>query len=378
MYKAPIYAEKEILRILLEDGNSVYFRSKLQGYGLIDSDFDAKDQISISPVKDEKKKSEEWVKKYPDCSRRIFGYWKESLLKRKLITKLRSKGKKPVYYSITPLGIAYLCKELAKLEERQAKRILELLGLFYSFQAYKESYWSDVLVEFDFSKAWEKVSVTVLPSKLFDELRKVCTFIKIESDKDDYVIRCDYPLKKEMFCPMEKYTILNEDAKTKFYAQVREMQKSNPDIEPTYSDIFCDFDEFSQNRDIQWPVSEPVFYYRISMFILYAFHFNLVKNHLDSFDEKFAYELENKGELKGKKLKTVFGEYSKLGLYEYGVLEVANQFANHLDSVLGSNLDDIKQLTQTLSMFEKGIPEMPTYIETAKSKPLQKKKRKNA
>ena len=359
MYKLAINAEKSILLRLVELGNPVHFQSKLQGYGLSDSDFDLK-------------------KEKTNCSRRIFGYWKESLLKRKLIKKLNSRGKKPVYYSITPLGISYLCRELPSLELYQAKRILEVLGLFYSFQNNKDTYLSELLTEFDFSKAWEKVSVAVDPIQLFEELRKVCTFVKIEPDRDDHVIRCDYPLKKEMNCPMEKYTILNDDAKTKFYDQIKEKQKSNPDIEVVNSDIFCDYDEFSQNIDVQWPVSEAVFYHRISMFMLYAFHFNLVKHHLDIFDARFSHELDKKGELKGKKIKKVYEEFNKLGLYEYGVLQVVEQFANHLNFVLGSNLDDIDQLSRTITMFEKGIPETPLYISTAKNKKNQFRHRPKA
>lgn len=355
LYRSPIYAERECLQILLEYGKPIKFKNQIQGLGCNESFFDEKYE-----------KNGKFVKKFPNCSRRIFGYRKNSLLKRKLIMKLRYRGKRTSYYSITPLGISYLCAELPELSERQASQILTNLKFFYESKPFGRNWVYEIGVEFDFSKVWDKLMKVIEERKLYDELHKVCKMVSIFPHPRGFTVTCSYLLLHTM-CPIQQYLILNDDEMQKIHAEIKKVKKKNPSIISLFTDIYGVFSEFNQKQSTQNEMDMAGFQYWISLFILYALHFNLVKTHSDNFNYMLSKELENKSEVKGAKIKKIYHELNKTGLYEYDVLEVARQFANHLKSVMEQNLGELDILENTLERYQSGSDqEIPIRIETAK------------
>jgi len=109
MYRDRRESIMSILCLLLEKSEKVSYRRKLQGYGLYDSQFD---------------------KFSPECTRRIFNHSKNELLEKKYITKLKTRGEQKQYYSITPLGICYLCS-ISEVDKHQYIKMLDFLKFFY-------------------------------------------------------------------------------------------------------------------------------------------------------------------------------------------------------------------------------------------------------
>ena len=108
MYRSRIDSISLVLKTLLEKSEKVVYHS-VQGYGLYDSQFDTIQS---------------------GCTRRIFNNVKNELIKNKFITKLKSKGRQKNYYTITPLGIVYLCS-ISKIDIRQYMKMYEFLEFFY-------------------------------------------------------------------------------------------------------------------------------------------------------------------------------------------------------------------------------------------------------
>jgi hypothetical protein len=103
--------EIKALTALLEKSDDVKYKKRLQGYGLRSSDFDSKDkEIAVT--------------------RRRFDDHKDVMLKSKLIMRLKTKGKKEQYYSITPVGIAYLLSK-QKPDIQQVGNVFKILNFFY-------------------------------------------------------------------------------------------------------------------------------------------------------------------------------------------------------------------------------------------------------
>ena len=100
-----------ILEKLLIYGRSIPYRRKIQGYGLVESDFGKKD-----------------IKIPKQVTRRIFRNRKENMLSLKLIRKIKSDDERPNVFAITPLGIVFLF-HYREIEIPRLKQQLKELGI---------------------------------------------------------------------------------------------------------------------------------------------------------------------------------------------------------------------------------------------------------
>lgn len=348
------------MEALLEKGKEVKFKNRLQGYGLKDSDFD----------------SATFENGQNNCSRRIFGYRKASLLKRKLIVKLHFRSKRENYYSITPLGVCYFCSLVDSITKQQAKRILENLKLFYESRSFGKEWLFDIGAEFNFSKIWDKLEKVILDQELINELKRVCSYVTIKNEDDDHVVTCSFPIHNAMMVTISKYKIFNDKTVKELHQKIRKKQKKNPNVISDFTDIYSDTSYPGRESRSMSELSPAGFFYWISMFILYAFHFNLVKGHIDKFDTMLSQELEREGKVKRRKLKRCYSELQKLSLYEYDVIKVARRFSNNLNFFIDEVKLDLEQFENTVEQYQSGeLPETPTYIETASKVPIIKLKR---
>lgn len=179
----------EILKILLERGESVRYRKKLQGFGLYETKFD---------------------EYKPKTSRKIFRKRSREFLDLRLIEKLKSNDHKSDYYSITPLGIAYLFQQENIENKYQVRRIIQFLQ-FYFKKFIEENYKKEILEDYPIitSNIWEKQLKILDKNLLFDNLKFVLKGIRIESESNDHVIHLSFSLINYMTVNFYKFTFTN-------------------------------------------------------------------------------------------------------------------------------------------------------------------------
>lgn len=178
MYRDPIEANCDVLSVLLEYGKEILYKKSLQGYGLYDSEFNL--------IKKGKK---------PIISRRAFGDRKKELLKRRFIIELLSAGSQKHYYAISPLGIAYLCRNLLKLNPHQANRIITNLRFFHeNFRKKNKNYLSED-IKINWKNAWDLLEKYQNQNYVLEKLHDSCRLINIKENDMDNEILFEYSFR---------------------------------------------------------------------------------------------------------------------------------------------------------------------------------------
>ena len=303
LYKSGIIGDNIILYGLLLKPEPVTYRKKICGYGLSEMEFDKQD----------------------NCSRRVFNYRKEKFLKKRWIIKLKKRGKKQEYYSITPLGISYLCEISNGFDTIPAKRILNFLSLFYKNEK-KLVRRTDLptgigLPVRDINLAYKSgsnvigsISKIVGDKTLMSSLNSSFKCIRTDYGEKNYeTIYFTYPIFNEGVCNVRKF-VITDDKIMEFYHKTEEIT----------------------NLMIQ-NITDDRFHYYLSEFILQAFQFSLVKeitNHMDS--AGFHSEKKNT-----KKIKEEQNKIDGLKRYEPDIMEQAVLFGNNLKKLLDLSNDNL-------------------------------------
>lgn len=208
-------------------GNKEYeitYWKKVQGYGLRATNFDD----------------------FEFTSRRAFSGWKDGLLEKKLITKLKSRKERP-YFSITPLGICHLGSLLENIDANNAKYMIKFL-----------SYYSTIDLTFSI---WEKILDIIGEKESNLILKRICDSIEIKESNNEILILVRYESRRRIIYEIDKYRIFNGQ----IYVQLDEGTIiSNPQNrgEPIHEQL----------------VDEHVFEQEIAGFILKAFCYSVVES----------------------------------------------------------------------------------------------------
>jgi len=189
------------LSTFLEKPKKIKYFNKIQGYGLKDSDFDSYK---------------------PDCSRRVFNYRKIRFLKSRIIEPLKSKGRKTRYYSITPLGIAFLF-HMNVVDFHQFNKIFEFISRYVDegWLPYDEVTAQNWGGDFEL-RSFKKFSKNLDEKLLCKIIQTVLRDVKIVNNEKNYYVYLTQTLPKETNCVLWKFTIkgekvyLNFDPKWKY------------------------------------------------------------------------------------------------------------------------------------------------------------------
>lgn len=291
MYRSRIKGDLEVLSKLLGESDKVKGWGVIQGYGLKDSDFE----------------------KFKNCSRRMFNHRKAEFLKSKFITPLKSKGKRSKY-SITPLGITYLCQNQKELTENQAKKIFEQLRIFYKKSGIKQG--SNVkLIEKTTKKIWGSLSGIIGVNELHESLADVFDCIKIVRSEDTFEVKLSYPIFNEGTLNFRKF-VFNKEKVMELYHKSK-----------TSSIITA--------RLVKDDLS---FFYYLSEFILLVLQYHVLNNILDS-GEVTSMKSKNNDVIKRNNImaQNAVKQIKELQKFEPDILLQAKLLGQEIQSLLDAN-----------------------------------------
>lgn len=186
----------DILLALLEKGEFVTYRRKKQGIGLHISSFG---------------KNEESKKIIPG-SRKIFHEREEEFLFKKYLIPLKTNKRNSKYYSITPVGIAYLFSHLETIDKHQVKSAFRFFEFFYDsglekysvFESYQKWFGSDIV-------PLDKI-FSSLDSKWISDIVKIAAnSIKIEQSGEKLTILLSHSINDFNLVYLKRFEIFNDE-----------------------------------------------------------------------------------------------------------------------------------------------------------------------
>ena len=212
----------------------IVYWSKIQGYGLRASDFE----------------------NVEDYSRRRFSYWRNLMLKQKMIKipQVKRRPKKGgvisssynCRFAISPLGICYYSKVSNKIGTNFASKIIKVLN-----------YNSEYPLHVD----WKEISKIMGEKEAGQILKKVCDSVEIIEINDEVHVMLSYKSRRKIKYEFFKYIINQKQV----YLELPE-------------------DEYTDQLHAEFiPVSTPkidddLFFTDIAEFILEAFCYSIIEN----------------------------------------------------------------------------------------------------
>ena len=308
----------EILKAFLMHGEPQgKDKRKIDGYGLKMDDF-------LHKFKNKNNES------YSSATKRMFAPRKNELLSNRYITPIRSKGKQTKYYSITPIGIAYLCQNFIRptnLITEYFNQIIKYLIFYHETTKPKPGYAK--LLEnhhrmfqiHDNTKLSKKKEIFLLWSLFI-----IMKYVKYDQyAENERSITLSYPLD---------YTEINygtylfthgEKNKDLFLELHIPSQKTSDKLEP--------FEGYSDT-------TEKEIYQKIATFIIKAFFYRSLTNKIFSHLFKI---FENPS----KSSTTQFNKELRIIPKEY--LKIADDFLNELNSILELNVAELGKIKNVYS-----------------------------
>ncbi len=272
MFRPRIKGDYEVLSKLIQYPHKVRYWNKIQGCGLSYNEFD---------------------KFKPDCSRRTFNHRRNEFLKLKIIKLLKSRGKKPKYYSITPLGTAY-CFQNHPIEPNNCKRIIKIITkyaghrwvpiVWHETSHINKENMNSVLDELlmKLLKKISKLTAETEPKKLSGALGQTLMDVKIKKNINPPEIFLTQTLPDGSNFVISKFTLKDDKMNLNFTHFDRSKSK--------------DFDD-------------EEFFEFVSRHILYAFLFNLYKYHKFNFDSELKNLVEQYSSLMSISFMALFTPY---------------------------------------------------------------------
>jgi len=319
----------EVLRVLLLNGKPVFYR-KLQGFGLTANDFDKKEKAGFNEI----------PKKNHNVTRTIFlkRLKKDNLVERRLIKLLDSRGNKGKYYSITPLGIGYLCSKISKLDDGLVKAIFNHLKFHYDLgKPEKELSYIDKL-----ENHWTKLCEIFGNETLTKHLGEIFSDIEISKNEDNYEhIECNYETFWGLKIPTIEYQIKDNNVRLILDSSIKE-------IAPFYYDS----NEIEMN-------------YNIAKFVISAFTHDLIHH---NFEEQRSYSHNPKHIQKLKKSQM---QAKSIPLEIYGL---ANEFNEYVTDAINKHRTVLRNTEGKIKLVFKNKDEVT--IQEKQEKEEAKKLRK--
>jgi hypothetical protein len=326
MYRLRIKGDLEILGTLLNHGEEVPFRKKVQGLGLHGNSFDSK-----------------------GSSKRVFDTRKDEFLKLKFITPLKTKGKKEKNFAITPLGIAYYCNNKTEpIDRHEVEKIIKMLSFYHDHldpndESYSELFTDGIKQEEAWNGIKEIINQKKKPEKLYlNFLKSVLSNITVDIQNETTIIKCNYPLGNGTISTIHEFRIIKEN-------------------------IYGSQSAMRIKGDIMYQISEHGFNYHLSEFILYAFYHTVVYNHIEKYNESFTIALDESKVIQGDKIKSVFSELNSLDSYNKHIWTMAQYFNGILQMILSHLSSEAQFADNILNQLINGKTlETPISIEHAK------------
>jgi len=311
----------EILKAFLMHGKSQFKdKRKLEGYGLKMDDF-------LLKFKNENNRS------YSSATKRMFVPRKNELLSNHYITPIRSKGKQAKYFSITPVGIAYLFQKFKPSDDLITEffnQIIKYLIFYHETTKHKLGY-AKLLEDHhrmfqihDNTKLSKKKEIVSL-SLIF----KTMNNIKITHyGENETVVDLTYSLYFDTVVNYATCVFTHQKNKLPLFLE---------------KDPISEVEEFKLKGHTQGfdETTEEKIYQKISTFIIRAFFYESISNRIIDLEH-----FKNITRSSTSKIKQLENEFKNIPA-EY--LFIANDFSYRLDSILFLSVEELSKTRGVIS-----------------------------
>lgn len=326
----------DILNAFLWYGKPIYKdKRKLEGYGLKMDDF-------LHKFKNGNDKS------YSSATKRMFVPRKNDLLSNRFITQIRSKGKQTKYYSITPIGIAYLCQQI-KLYFGIVPDLYDLIikHLIFYHETTKPKLGYSKLLK-DHSRIFQKQGINLVKKQIIPSsiILEIMEHVKISYYRHNETgVELSYPLSVGAKIRYGEYLFTHKPiSKTSKIIDGKKVNvfTINPkNITDEFLEIHLPSQKNENNKigDVAnqfTETTEKEIYQKISTFIIKAFFYESITNRI----QRMYWNTS-----KGKKIR--FKKEFKSIPKEY--LTIAEDFLNELNSILELNVIELGKIKKIYS-----------------------------